>query len=95
MRMLTIVTIVTIALALLVAGALPAAAQLHVFAGSSLPAYAYPYPISSYPAYAYPRRVPGFDYETVPPPCWERGHWEWERDASGRRYRVWVPSHLR
>jgi hypothetical protein len=90
-----LLAIASIALALLAAGALPAAAHVRVFVGGSLPLYAYPYPVYSYPAYSYPPPIPGFEYETIPPPSWAPGRWEWQRDTFGRRYRVWVPPHLR
>ena len=73
--------------------AAPAAARVRVFVGGAVgvPAWGYPYPppYYYYPPYAVP-------YEAgPPPPGWEAGHWEWRYDPSGRRYRVWVPPHLR
>jgi len=68
----------------------PAGAHVRVFVGGAvgLPVYVYPYPYYSYPYVSYPA------YE-VPPPGWAPGHWEWRYDPWGRRYRAWVPSHLR
>jgi hypothetical protein len=90
-----LLVIASIALALLSTGGLPAAAHVRVFVGGSFPLYASAYPVYSYPAYSYPPPIPGFEYETIPPPSWVPGRWEWQRAPFSRSYRVWVPPHLR
>jgi len=74
----------------------PARAHTRVVVGVGgvlgVPAFApYPYP---YP-YFYPYPGPIFVSPGIPPPGWVPGGWEWQTDAWGRRYRVWVPAHLR
>ncbi len=82
------------ALAVLVAGgAAPAWAHARVIVGGAIgvPVHPYPPPYVVYPA---PAPWPYY-YEPAPPPGWVPGHWEWEYDRRGKRYRVWVPGHLR
>ena len=73
---------------LLLGPARPASAHVRVFVGGAVGFPVYPYP------YYYPYGVPYPAYD-VPPPGWEPGRWEWRSDPWGRRYRVWVPPHLR
>jgi hypothetical protein len=79
--------------AALVLFATPAAARVRVFVGAGVPYPLHPYyyypPYWAYPPYPYVAP------SAVPPPGWVPGHWEWRYDAAGRRYRVWVPPHLR
>lgn len=90
-----LLTVAAIALTLSSLGISSAAAHVRVFVGSTLPLYASPYPVYSYPVYGYPPPIPGFEYETVPPPAWAPGRWETWTDGRGRSHRVWVPPHLR
>ncbi|MFI5396175.1 MAG: hypothetical protein ACHQ9S_11645 [Candidatus Binatia bacterium] len=85
--------------------AAPARAHVHVFVGGAfgVPIYPYPY-IRPYPyvsAYPYPAYPVYNGYALIgppagiPPPGWVRGHWAWRHAGWGRRFRAWVPAHLR
>jgi len=84
---------VVLAVAIMGAAA-PARAHVRVFVGGAFgfPVVPYPYPYA-YPYYGYPAPYPGG--VDVPPPGWVAGHWAWWYDHSGRRFRVWIPPHLR
>jgi hypothetical protein len=91
---------VSVAAALLVlSGAAPVSAHGRVVIGAGIGfpvyayPYAYPYPYPYYYSYPYVGPSPWVDY--APPPGWLPGQFEWRYDPSGRRYRAWVPAHLR
>jgi hypothetical protein len=71
----------------------PASARVRVYIGGAF-GYPYAYPAYAYPYYAYPPYPYGVT-PAVPPPGWAPGHWEYRYDPYGRRYRAWVPPHLR
>ncbi|HLK10024.1 MAG TPA: hypothetical protein VKW76_01445 [Candidatus Binatia bacterium] len=91
LRRLGAMAVGTLAAAAVLTTAAPAAAHwrggVYIGAYPYYPAY-YPYPYYPYPYYYY-----GYGYD-LPPPGWVPGHWELRVDDSGRRVRVWVPTHL-
>jgi len=81
------------AIALMLAAG-PAIAGPRVFIG--VPGYPFGYPYYPY-AYPYPYPYPPYPYygpDSVPPPGWVAGHWEWRENPSGQSVRVWVPPYL-
>ena len=81
------------AIALMLAAG-PAIAGPGVFIG--VPGYPFGYPYYPY-AYPYPYPYPPYPYygpDSVPPPGWVAGHWEWRENPSGQSVRVWVPPYL-
>ena len=85
--------VVVLAVALVMSAAAPARAHVGVGVYVGGPVWDYPAP---YPYYApYPPPYPAAYPYAVPPPGWVSGHWEWRYDPWGRRYRAWIPPHLR
>jgi hypothetical protein len=89
--------VVLLAAALVMSAAAPAAARVGVGIYVGGPAWGYPAPYGGYPYPYYAPYAPPYPsaYPYVPPPGWVPGRWEWRYDPWGRRYRVWVPPHLR